>query len=63
MFDAFDAELTMATRLFLDHHRLLWLLPILVIALRFSWPEKRKLPLWLGIFSLALTCFWIGFDG
>jgi hypothetical protein len=55
IFDSFGAELPMATQLFLDYYLLLWSLPILVIVVRFSWPKKRKLPLWLGIFSLALT--------
>jgi hypothetical protein len=55
LFDSFGAELPMATQLFVDHYHLLWLLPILVFVLHFSWPTKKKLPLWFGIFSLALT--------
>jgi hypothetical protein len=54
-FDSFGAELPMATQLFLDNYRLLWLLPILVIMVHFFWPKKKRLPLWLGIFSFALT--------
>jgi type II secretory pathway component PulF len=55
VFDSFGTELPMVTQLFFDYYLLLWSLPILVIVVHFSWPKKRKLPLWLGIFSLVLT--------
>jgi type II secretory pathway component PulF len=55
IFDSFGAELPTATQLLLDDHPLLWGLPILVIGAYFLWPKKKKLPLWLGIFSLAVT--------
>jgi hypothetical protein len=55
VFDEFGVELPMTTQLLFDYYHFLWSLPILVIVVYFFWPKKKKLPLWLGIFSLVFT--------
>ncbi|MDR2638190.1 MAG: hypothetical protein LBB55_07615 [Zoogloeaceae bacterium] len=58
-FTAVGADLPMATLLLIEYHSLLWLLPILVVVVHFSWPQKEKLPLLLGIFSLLALPFMV----
>jgi hypothetical protein len=55
VFDSSGVELPMVARLFFDYHRLLWLLPVLVIVLHFYWPKKNRLSLWVGMLSFMLT--------
>src|SRR5690606_17478879 len=38
VFTGFGAELPIATQLFISYHPVLWILPILVIAVHFFWP-------------------------
>lgn len=57
VFESFGAELPFLTRLFMDHHYVLWLLPVLVIATWFFWPKVPHRSLaacLLGIGSLVL---------
>ena len=45
LYQEFGADLPFATRFALSYYHGIWILPILVIAVRFAWPDDRLRPL------------------
>jgi type II secretory pathway component PulF len=58
LFQGFGGDLPLATRLAVDYYLALWLLPIVVIAVRLAWPDsssRSTVACIVGVGSLIVT--------
>jgi type II secretory pathway component PulF len=54
LFVGFGADLPLFTQIALNYYQYLWLLLLVVIAVRFAWPNKRSAPLAACIVGVGL---------